>query len=136
MGRAVKFIASGAEVSGHCHGPAAILAQLAGSGNRSDHRGAGLYSLPLADWPRYLAYRKQQGFTALQISILPVTYDMSVAAENIPPFLSGANGQWDFSAYNPAYFDKAETMVAMAVEQGFVPVLGVLWCSYVPGARC
>ena len=93
-------------------------------------------SLPLADWPRYLAYRKQQGFTALQISILPVTHDMSMAEANIPPFLSGADGQWDFNAYNPAYFDKAETMVAMAVEQGFVPVLGVLWCSYVPGTRC
>ena len=27
-------------------------------------------------------------------------------------------------------------MVKMAVTKGFVPVLGVLWCSYVPGTRC
>ncbi len=93
-------------------------------------------NLPLADWPRYLAYRKLQGFTALQISILPVTHDTSMSDENIDPFLKDANGNWDFSAYNEAYFDKADRMVAMAVEQGFVPVLGVLWCSYVPGTRC
>lgn len=93
-------------------------------------------NLPLADWPRYLAYRRLQGFNALQISILPVTHDTSMSADNIDPFLTDANGNWDFSAYNEAYFDKAETMVRMAVEQGFAPVLGVLWCSYVPGTRC
>jgi hypothetical protein len=93
-------------------------------------------NLPLQDWPRYLAYRKMQGFTALQISILPVTHDTSMSAENIDPFLSDAQGNWDFTAYNEAYFSKAEAMVEMAVQAGFVPVLGVLWCSYVPGTRC
>lgn len=93
-------------------------------------------NLPLADWPRYLAYRKLQGFNALQISILPVTHDTSMSDENIDPFLPDASGNWDFFAYNEAYFDKAEAMVRMAAEQGFVPVLGVLWCSYVPGTRC
>ncbi len=93
-------------------------------------------NLPLADWPRYLAHRKRQGFNALQISILPVTHDTSMSDHNIDPFLSDANGNWDFMAYNETYFDKADQMVAMAVEQGFVPVLGVLWCSYVPDTRC
>jgi hypothetical protein len=93
-------------------------------------------NLSLSDWPRYLAYRKQQGFNALQISILPITHDTSMSEDNIDPFLPDANGNWDFTAYNEAYFDKAETMVAMAVERGFIPVLGVLWCSYVPGTRC
>ena len=90
-------------------------------------------NLPLADWPRYLAYRKRQGFTALQISILPVTHDTSMSPDNIDPFLKDATGNWDFTAYNEVYFAKAEAMVEMAVEQGFVPVLGVLWCNYVPG---
>jgi hypothetical protein len=89
-------------------------------------------NLPFGDWPRYLAYRKRQGFTALQISILPVTHDTSMSPDNIDPFLKDSNGHWDFSAYNEVYFSKAETMVEMAVEQGFVPVLGVLWCNYVP----
>ncbi len=93
-------------------------------------------NLPLSDWPRYLAYRKLQGFTALQISILPITHDTSMSPENIDPFLTDAKGNWDFSAYNESYFDKADAMVAMAVQQGFVPVLGVLWCSYVPETRC
>ncbi len=93
-------------------------------------------NLPLADWNRYLAYRKLQGFNALQISILPITHDTSMSDDNIDPFLNDANGNWDFTAYNEAYFDKAEEMVKMAVEQGFIPVLGVLWCSYVPGTRC
>jgi hypothetical protein len=92
-------------------------------------------NLPLNDWPRYLAYRKRQGFTALQISILPVTHDTSMSADNIDPFLSDASGKWDFDRYNEAYFDKAEKMVAMAVEQDFLPVLGVLWANYVPGTR-
>ena len=90
-------------------------------------------NFPLAHWPRYLAYRKRQGFTALQISILPVTHDTSMSPDNLDPFLSDADGKWNPTAYNEAYFDKAEKMVAMAVEQGFVPVLGVLWANYVPG---
>lgn len=93
-------------------------------------------NLTIADWARYLAQRRLQGFTALQISILPVTHDTSMSPENIDPFLPDADGNWDFSAYNEAYFAKAETMAQMAVEQGFVPVLGVLWCDYVPGTRC
>jgi len=93
-------------------------------------------NLPLDDWPRYLAQRKLQGFNALQISILPITHDTSMSDENIDPFLKDSNGNWDFTAYNEAYFDKAEAMVEMAVREGFVPVLGVLWCSYVPGTRC
>jgi len=93
-------------------------------------------NLPLSDWPRYLAVRRLQGFNALQMSILPVTHDTSMSPENIDPFLPDAHGNWDFSAYNEAYFHKAETMVDLAVRAGFVPVLGVLWCSYVPGTRC
>ena len=93
-------------------------------------------NLSIADWARYLVYRRLQGFTALQISILPVTHDTSMGPENIDPFLPGADGNWGTDAYNEAYFVKAETMVEMAVAQGFVPVLGVIWCSYVPDTRC
>ncbi len=93
-------------------------------------------NLTVDEWERYLAHRRLQGFNALQISILPVTHDTSMAPDNLDPFLAGPDGNWNFSAYNPAYFDKAERMVEMAVAQGFVPVLGVLWCSYVPGTRC
>ncbi|NJN82356.1 MAG: DUF4038 domain-containing protein [Caldilineaceae bacterium] len=93
-------------------------------------------SLTVDEWARYLAHRRMQGFNTLQISILPVTHDTSMSDANTDPFLPDANGGWDFSAYNPAYFDKAEIMVEMAVEAGFLPVLGVLWCCYVPDTRC
>ena len=93
-------------------------------------------NLSLGAWSRYLSHRKRQGFNALQLSILPITHDMSVGEETVKPFLKKADGDWDFAAYNEAYFQKAETMVDLAVREGFVPVLGVLWCSYVPGTRC
>ncbi len=102
----------------------------------ADTAWAAFANLSLADWPRYLAYRRMQGFNALQLSILPVTHDTSMSPDNLDPFHKDAAGNWDFAAYNDAYFEKAEIMVQMAVEQGFVPVLGVLWCSYIPETRC
>lgn len=104
----------------------------------ADTAWAAFSNLSLDDWAHYLAYRKMQGFNALQISILPITHDSSVGEANIEPFLKtdGDKGDWNFTQYNPDYFDKAVKMVEMAVEKGFVPVLGVLWCSYVPATRC
>lgn len=101
----------------------------------ADTAWAAFSNLSLEDWASYLAYRKMQGFNALQISILPITHDTSMGESNLDPFLK-KEGNWDFTQYNPVYFDKAVTMVKMAVAQGFIPVLGVLWCSYVPGTRC
>ncbi len=88
-------------------------------------------NLPIEKWEPYLKLRKMQGFNALQISILPVLHDTSLSEANIDPFLCDPQGNWDFSQYNEDYFRKAEKMVAMAVEYGFVPVLGVLWKTYV-----
>jgi len=90
-------------------------------------------NLPISDWKKYLAYRRKQGFTALQMSILPVTHDTSISEDNVDPFRCDSDGNWDFKSYNEVYFDKAKEMVGLAVEAGFVPVLGVLWCCYVPG---
>ncbi|MBI1298025.1 DUF4038 domain-containing protein [bacterium] len=102
----------------------------------ADTAWAAFSNLSIADWARYLAYRKMQGFTAMQISILPITHDTSMGPGNVDPFLPDADGNWDFNRYNEDYFAKAETMVQMTVDQGLVPVLGILWCSYVPGTRC
>jgi hypothetical protein len=93
-------------------------------------------NVTLEEWARYLVVRRGQGFNALQISILPITHDRSVPPEEVPPFLPNGEGRWDFSQPNAAYFDKAERMVEMATAQGFLPVLTVLWCSYVPDTRC
>ena len=91
-------------------------------------------NVPEAAWTEYVRFRREQGFTALQISILPVNHDTSVAATNDTPFAPRGDG-WDYGARNDAYFAKAERMVAEAVAAGLVPVLGVLWRNYVPGTK-
>ena len=94
---------------------------------------AAFSNLTLDRWRDYLAFRRAQGYNAIQISILPITHDTSTSPESDEPFLPDAQGDPDYHCLNPAYFEKAERMVAMAAEAGFVPVLGVVWKCYVPG---
>ncbi|MCH8294320.1 DUF4038 domain-containing protein [Candidatus Poribacteria bacterium] len=94
---------------------------------------AAFANLSVERWQGYLKFRRTQGFNAIQISILPITHDTSTSKKNAHPFLLNGDGNWDFYRLDEAYFDKAERMVSMAVESGFVPVLGVVWKNYVPG---
>jgi len=84
------------------------------------------------EWNYYLDYRASQGFDVLQINILP-QHDRSKSPYYIDPFIVKPNGDWDFGKVNEEYFDRAEKMVDIAVDKGFVPALVVLWCNYVPG---
>jgi len=97
---------------------------------------AAFSNVTLPEWARYLAVRRTQGFNALQISLLPITHDRSVPPQEVPPFELHRDGSWNFTRPNAVYFDNAERMIEMAVEHGFLPVLTVLWCSYVPDTRC
>jgi len=83
------------------------------------------------DWKEYLSYRRQQGFNALQINILP-QWDRSKGEEPFEPFARKGKG-WDFTDPNPGYFARAGFLVEMAVAEGFIPALVLLWCDYVPG---
>jgi hypothetical protein len=94
---------------------------------------AAFANLSLEQWGRYLDFRRAQGFNALQISILPITHDTSTSVTSIQPFMDNNEGDWDFYRLHEPYFDKAEQMVGMAVDAGFIPVLGVLWKCHVPG---
>jgi hypothetical protein len=94
---------------------------------------AAFANLSIEAWRPYLAYRRAQGFTAVQISILPITHDTSTSPDSDQPFLPDAGGQWDVYRLNERYFDKAVHMVEMAVEAGILPVLGVVWKCHVPG---
>ena len=96
---------------------------------------AAFANLSLARWKTYLAYRKAQGFNALQISVLPITHDTSTSPDNLDPFALDGEGRWDVYNLNQAYFDKAVQMVELAVEAGLIPVLGLVWKCYVPGTR-
>lgn len=87
----------------------------------------------LEDWREYLAYRRRQRFNAVQISVLPILHDMSAPALDVMPFERDAHGQWDYYRPSAAYFDRAASLLQEACEAGFVPVLILLWCNYVPG---
>lgn len=87
-------------------------------------------NISIEEWAEYLDYRKMQNFNALQIDILP-QWDASPSDINILPFKLKTDGSWDFYNINQTYFDRAEQMVKMAWEKGFIPALVILWCNYV-----
>ncbi|TBL70320.1 DUF4038 domain-containing protein [Paenibacillus thalictri] len=87
----------------------------------------------LEEWEEYLTYRSLQNFNVVQISVLPVLHDASDTYTGSYPFELRQDGSWDFYNVNPSFFDKAEKMVQMAYEKGFVPALVVLWNNFVPG---
>lgn len=87
-------------------------------------------NVSLEEWEEYLEYRKTQGYNALQIDILP-QWDSSESELDIKPFKTDSEGNYDFNNMNIEYFLRAEKMVSMAVEKGFVPALVILWCNYV-----
>lgn len=86
----------------------------------------------MEEWREYLAYRRRQRFNAVQISVLPVLHDMSESALDLAPFERDEQGRWDFYRPSAAYFERAASMLHEARAAGFVPVLVVLWCNYVP----
>jgi len=96
----------------------------------ADTAWASFGNVPLELWEPYLRYRQMQGFNALQISVLPIIHDRSVGPGLVEPFAKKDNGAYDFSQRNEAYFAKAEKMTQMAVDYGFIPVLGMIWCCY------
>lgn len=85
----------------------------------------------MEEWQEYLIYRKMQGFNVLQINILP-QWDASESDLQIYPYKLNSDGSFDFNCRNIKYFNRAEKMLEMAVERGFIPALVLLWCNYVP----
>lgn len=88
--------------------------------------------LSLADWEEYTDYRRMQNFNVIQISVLPIAHDNSRSEDDIPAFKFNEDGSINFFEYNEEYFDKADRMLKMAVDKGFVPCLHLLWANYIP----
>lgn len=84
------------------------------------------------DWDRYLAKRRQQGFTAIQVNVLS-QWDRSVSRLDVLPFAVLPGGKYDFDALNEAYFDRAVGMTQTMVDRGLVPVLTLLWANFIEG---
>jgi hypothetical protein len=91
-------------------------------------------NMSIDEWEEYTDFRRTQGFTALQISILTILNDTSMGENTLLPFAMEKDGKMDFSARNEAYFEKAVKMTDIMTKKGMVPVLVVLWNNYVPGA--
>lgn len=93
--------------------------------------------IAMDEWRDYLELRRQQGFTAIQINILP-QWDRSYrndSSEEPEPFEHGDTG-YDFSRPVDGYFKRAERMLEVVVELDLLPALVVLWANYVPGNWC
>ncbi len=84
-----------------------------------------------AEWLDALRLRLRQGFNAVNISVLPIAHDRSLG-EAAAPFAVRADGSWDLDQPDPAYFQRARQLVAIAHDLGLTAVLVVLWCNYVP----
>jgi hypothetical protein len=91
-------------------------------------------NMNIEEWEEYTDFRKAQGFTAVQISILPILNDTSKDNNTMMPYGIENTGKMDFSTRNEVYFEKAERMVEIMVKKDLVPALAVLWNNYVPTA--
>ena len=89
-------------------------------------------NIELADWAYYLDRRAEQGFNVLQINTLP-QWDRCRPDLGIYPYASEDGTVFDWSAPNPAYWERAREMCRMAVERGVRPALVLMWCNFVPG---
>jgi hypothetical protein len=73
------------------------------------------------DWARYLDYRAAQGFSVVQVNLLPWRLHFADVAGN-RPFHDG-----DPARPNEAYFARHEAFLALAAERGLFTCLVLLW---------
>lgn len=87
--------------------------------------------LSLKEWRELVRFRKEQGFDALQISVLPIAHDNSVGEDSVEPFCM-KDGKYDFDHINEVYFDRAEKMLRVMQEYDMIPFLHLFWVNYIP----
>jgi len=76
------------------------------------------------EWRIYLAHRRVQGFSVLQVNLLPWRWHLTDVAGN-RPFHDGDPGR-----PNEAYFARYDTFLSLAAEYGLVTCLMLVWgCS-------
>lgn len=83
------------------------------------------------EWERYLDLRAEQGFTAIQINLLP-QWDRSPSPLPVLPFAQTADGSYDSSRPRDDYFALASRRLAAVADRGMIPAVVLLWCNYVP----
>jgi Protein of unknown function (DUF4038) len=86
-----------------------------------------------AEWVHYLSRRRQQGFTCVAISVLPILHDRTLRPGALEPFAVVVDGEYDFAVPNEEYFARVGRFTELAFEHDLHPLLVLLWCNYVPG---
>jgi len=89
-------------------------------------------NITLEEWKYYLEKRFTQGFTVLQINMLP-QWDRCMSDVGIYPFETQDGQTFDFTKRKEEYYTRAAKMCQMAKEYGFQLALVVMWLNYVPG---
>lgn len=87
----------------------------------------------LAEWERYLAARREQGYNVAQINALP-QWDASGTPLR-QPFERREDGSYDLDRPDPRYFETLDAIAAAASEADIVPAIVALWFNYVPGTN-
>lgn len=91
-----------------------------------------LYNPNFKEWEEYLEYRSMQGFNALQMTLLTLL-EGGRPDTDIYPFKVSSQNKFDFYVINEEYFKRAQIILSMALEKGFIPAIVVLWSNYVKG---
>lgn len=78
------------------------------------------------EWARYLDFRAAQGYSVLQVNLLPWRWHF-VDTDGNAPFQDG-----DPDRPNGAYFDRYERFLELAAARGFYTCLMLLWGGNIP----
>jgi Protein of unknown function (DUF4038) len=86
------------------------------------------------EWRMYLAARRQQGFTCVLVSVLPIPHDRDERPGAREPFALDADGHLDYARPDDAFFARAREFTRIAHEEyGLILMIGVLWNNYLAG---
>jgi hypothetical protein len=92
------------------------------------------FSDPTPDeFASYLRLRRQQGFTGVAVSTLPILHDRTDRAGARHPYARGEDGRYDWDRPDERYAQVMRDYTAAIAAEGLVPVLVVFWCNYVDG---
>ncbi len=87
--------------------------------------------LSVSEFEELVITRKQQGFNALQISVLPIPHDNTYGKDDLHPF-EIVNKKYQFDKINQAYFDRAVKMLEIMKKHDMIPFLHLIWANYIP----
>jgi hypothetical protein len=86
----------------------------------------------MAEWEKYLTFRRNQGFNIIQVNALP-QFDASGLDHRLP--FSVQDARWDLYRLNPEYFGYLDRLVKYAYDAGVLMAMVILHFTCVPATR-